>query len=211
MHFTQADNIPGIVEHGLLSRARLQALDEVSALATSGERLDREIHAISVSISAINAEMFWAKDRACGHPPWVVLLLDPSILWTQDCCFFWRNAASKEVREHSGFLGGPYGLRRIFEDVSFKWPPESHRTEAGVPHHLPTFSDAEVQVFNAIGPQRIMGAWVTDVELGGVVDGHLKRLRGFERTVFVRPFAHLKLGTSTWLVPRYLAPETPSA
>lgn len=210
MHFTHADNIPGIVEHGLLSRARLQVLDQVSALATSGERLDQEDHAISVSISAINAEMFWAKDRACGHPPWVVLLLDPSILWTQDCCFSWRNAASKEVREHRGFLGGPYGFRKIFEDVSFKWPQESHRTEVGVPDHLPTFSGAEVQVFNFIDPQRILGAWVTDAELGGVVDGHLKRLPGHERTVFVQPFVHLKLGIATWLVPADPAPHAPS-
>ncbi len=189
-----------IVKHGLLSRARLKVLDQVNALPTSKERLDQEKHAISVSISAINAEMFWAKDRSCGHPPWVVLLLDPSILWTQDCCFSWRNAASNEVREHSGFLGGPYGFRKIFEDVSYKWPPESHRTEVGIPDNLPTFSDAEVQVFNFIHPGRIIGAWVTDGELGKVVDGHLKRLPGYERTVFVRPFTHLRLGSSAWLV-----------
>jgi hypothetical protein len=68
-----------------------------------------------------------------------------------------------------------------------------------------------VQVFNAIDPQRIVGAWVTHAALGGVVDGHLKRLAGYERTVFVRPFAHLKLGTATWLVPGDPAPDAPSA
>ncbi|WP_156963980.1 hypothetical protein [Muricoccus aerilatus] len=42
--------------------------DDINAYVSSRSRLDERDDAISASISAINAEMFWVKDRDCGRP-----------------------------------------------------------------------------------------------------------------------------------------------
>nr|WP_256476570.1 DarT ssDNA thymidine ADP-ribosyltransferase family protein [Siccirubricoccus soli] len=203
MHFTQAHNLPGIVKHGLLSRARLRECDDVNAYASSQCRLDEQDGAISVSISAINLEMFWAKDRACGQPYWVVLLLDPSILWTHRCVFHRRNAATKDMRDHRGRRDGPWGFSEMFSDKHR--PPmfkgESYRAETGIPSFLPTYPDAEVQVFDPILPDLIQGAWVDQEDLAKAVQEQLDQLPGPERTTYLRPFLKFTNGHEGWLVP----------
>jgi len=106
LHFTQIQNLAGIIEHGLLPRTMLSERDDVTAWASGRHRLDGRNDAISVSISAVNARMFGAKKRESGHPHWVILLLDPCILWTHRCRFLRRSAASKEMLEHRGRLDG---------------------------------------------------------------------------------------------------------
>ncbi|NUB11505.1 DUF4433 domain-containing protein [Azospirillum brasilense] len=204
MHFTQACNLPSIVQHGLLPRAILRDLVDVDARITRENRLDGQDDAISVSIAAINAEMFWAKNRDCGHPYWVVLLLDPCILWTHSCRFFRRNAAKKRVRHHSG--RGSWSFGRMFSD---HYPPpefegESYRTETGFPDYLSTYPDAEVQVFDRILPEYIAGVWVNAAdpqELVEYVREQMDKLSGSQRPHYVRPFVEISNGYDSWLVP----------
>jgi hypothetical protein len=113
VHFTQVRNLPSIVTHGLLSREDLLT-HGLDAFVSASDRLDEKDEAISVSISAINLEMFKAKQAAWGGSAWVILLLDPSILWTHSCRFLSRNAARRAMKEHRGFFGRPLGL---FSDV----------------------------------------------------------------------------------------------
>ncbi len=211
MHFTQAPNVPDIVRFGLHSRVVLEKLDHVNALPSASERLDGSAYAVSVSISAINAEMFEAKDFRCGRPKWVVLLLDPAILWDLTCRFCWKNAASDDVKGHRGYLGGPYGFGRMFDDVSYRFERESHRTEAGYPAWLPTYSSAEVQVLDPIAPEYIRGAWVDDSELAEVVDDQLRLLPGDERMVELGPFTRYVVGQERWISSTDLLPTRSSA
>jgi len=91
--------------------------------------------------------MFMAKQQSVGHPHWVILLLDPSILWTHRCRFLSRNAGKKEIKNHRGFLGGPWGFSEIFADDG---------RPSGMPDCLPTYPDAEVEVFEPILPEMIL-------------------------------------------------------
>lgn len=200
VHFTQARNLSSIVTYGLLSRAELLARG-LDAFASDSYRLDEKADAISVSISAINWEMFKAKQKTFGRNAWIVLLLDPSILWTHNCRFCSRNAASRAMREHTGRLDGPYGFAQMFSDN----PPRpafqgsSYRTETGIPDFLTTRPDAEVQVFGPIAPDAIRHAWVDRGDLAEAVQAELNRLPGQERDVSVREFVpRFSNGYSEW-------------
>jgi len=75
VHFTQLENLPSIVTHGFLSRAEL-ALRRLNASPSDHYRIDGQNGASSFSVSAINWEMFQAKQNTVGRTHWVVLVLD---------------------------------------------------------------------------------------------------------------------------------------
>jgi hypothetical protein len=199
VHFTQVWNLPSIVTHGLLSRAELRARG-LNALARDRFRLDERDEAISVSISAINHRMFRAKQKSGERTAWIVLLLDPSILWTHRCRFNWCNAAKTEMKAHRGFLGGPWGFDQMFSEAPHpQFEGTSYRVETGIPNYLTTRPDAEVQVFEAIAPQAILHAWVDRLDLAHDVQAELNRLSGQERDVCVGEFVpRFSNGYSEW-------------
>lgn len=175
LHFTQFENLPGIVTHGFLSRADLEERG-LHAYGSSRDRLDRNDQVVSLSVSAAYQKMFIAKKRASRNPRWVFLLLDSSILWTHRCRFLFGNAGTREITRHRRYLGGPWGFSRMFagDDRS-----------PGLSRHLPTNADAEVQVFDPIPPDRILGALVDVPDIAEAVQAELDRLTGAERDVCI--------------------------
>ncbi len=193
LHFTQVDNLSSIVDHGLLSRSALEAEGNISAYASDHHRLDGHNSAISVSIAAINARMFHAKRHAVGNPYWVVLMLEPSIMWTHWCRFLRRSGASNLMKDHRGRLDGLWGFNQLFSDPMDERPRTftgiDYREETKIPPFLPTYPDAEIQVLRPIAPDLICGAWVDRPEIAQAVQNELDRLPGDERTTWVRPFS----------------------
>jgi len=210
LHFTQVYNLPGIVRRGLLSRDGIEASD-VAAYGSGRGRADGRDGAVSLSVTSVYPKMFESKRRASGHPHWVVLLLDPSILWTHRCRFCWRSAASREILDRRSYLEGPWAFGRMFADDE---PPQSYngssyRGETGIPDCLPTYPDAEVQVLNAIDPGLIVEAWVDRRDHAEEIDGLLAGLPGGERDVCIAPFGTVSNGHREWMVPlhRWREPE----
>lgn len=192
LHFTQIWNLPGIVTHGLLSRVDLNARG-LDAYGSSAYRHDRKNQAISLSISAIYPKMFMAKQQEVGHPHWVVLVLDPSILWTHRCRFLYRNAGKSELKRRTSFLGGPWGFCQIFANDG---------RLSGMPDCLPTYPDAEVQVFEPILPELILEAWVDRLDFAEAVQAELDRLPGAERHVIkCSAWPLWQSGGRAWLIP----------
>ena len=179
LHFTQAANLPGIVEHGILPRCELEK-DMYMAYASDKYRLDDNFDAVSVSISRINEAMFEAKRRKSEHDDWLVLVLSSEILWTHSCKFSWRNAARNEIRNHRGRRDGPWALDMMFS------------RRGGVDHELPmnypTDPEAEVQVLEPIAPKYILGAIVNHSRMVGPVQRALKGLLGDSPLVVVNEF-----------------------
>lgn len=189
MHFTQMANLASIVEHGLLSRGDLSRRG-LRAFGSAPYRLDDEDEAISVSISAMNNEMFNAKQNKVGRADWVFLLLDPSVLWTHHCRFCSRSAATKEIKEHRGRLDGPWGFAQMFSDSALVGGSQaaSYRAANGIADCEPTYRDAEVQVFGRIAPELIIHAWTDRLDVAERVQNELNTLPGYERDVSVQEF-----------------------
>ena len=143
-----------------------------------------------MSVSALNHQMFAAKREASGRSDWVVLSLHPSILWTHNCRFCWRNAAKKEIVDHRGRMDGAWAFDRMFADNGpQRFVGDSYRMETQIPNCLTTSSDAEIQVMEPIAPAHIIAAWVSEAALAPSVQGHLNLLDGPERDVVVQDFA----------------------
>lgn len=100
VHFTQAANLPSILRHGIVPIADAQARG-LPVQVNDALRLDNCKDASSVSIGFPNASMFY-KYR-CENPwqEWVVLLLDPAVLWLKPALFCSQNAASNAMRLQS--------------------------------------------------------------------------------------------------------------
>ncbi|WP_199555731.1 DarT ssDNA thymidine ADP-ribosyltransferase family protein [Sandaracinobacteroides hominis] len=150
-HFTPFENVRSILINGLASREILEK-HEISYVATDEMRLDGRLNGLSLSIHSINWSMFRAKklQYLCE---WAILELDSSILWTHECRFCWANAASREILKHRGFRGGPWALRKMFEDrIGIGG---SVREKYSLLDHMPTDEGAEVQVLNIISPELI--------------------------------------------------------
>ena len=95
VHFTNADNIPSIIQHGILSK---NELDNQGIFYQHNDymRLDNNLDAISLSVTFPNYRMFFLLRKAPGSK-WVVLLICPEIILSADCLFYSTNAANREM------------------------------------------------------------------------------------------------------------------
>ncbi|NTF16910.1 DUF4433 domain-containing protein [Agrobacterium rubi] len=200
LHFTQAANIPSIITHGLVSRLTLSEQD-IDGFGSARHRIDQHDDAISVSVSAFNPAMFARKRKAAGRAPWVILALDPSVLWTHRCRFFARNAASREMLDHTARLSGSWAFDRLFSNDlrHHRYTGTDYRRETNIPDRVTTRPDAEVQVFDPIAPEAIIHAWTDRADIGRAVKEELRRVPGFERDVTVAEFTpRFSNGYSIW-------------
>ncbi|MCL6608945.1 MAG: DUF4433 domain-containing protein [Geminicoccaceae bacterium] len=95
VHFTPRNNLASIGTVGLLARSELEE-SGVPYRYTDSQRLDRRREWISLSISFPNDKMFFSKRPSMlDVGDWVLLEIDPRVLWERDCLFFSTNAASK--------------------------------------------------------------------------------------------------------------------
>lgn len=168
-HFTPLPNLESILHNGLLSR---QTLDQHQApyLYTDGWRNDGRLDAVSLSIHDINRAMFASKVKT-SRCSWVILEVDASVLWTHPCRFCWTNAASSQIVNHRGFLGGPWAFDQMFTDTELSAiDPRSSRGVRQTPLHTPTRNDAEVQVLAPITPDMIRDVTLTRHEDRHIVE-----------------------------------------
>lgn len=207
LHFTQLQNLPNIIQHGILPRELLDKAD-FDAYAGAKNRLDGDDQSVSLSISAVSQKIFAAKTKGTSETDWVILFLDPSILWTSKCRFNFCNAATREMRYYRKniYIGGPWALNRMFSDEMA--PPSykgtSYREETETPSFLTTDPDAEVQVLEpeGVAPEEIIGAWACRRDLAEAVQSELNLLPGVERDVLAAEFTTISNSYSKWILPK---------
>lgn len=155
-HFTPIERLRSILHRGLLSRRFLETLPKkIRPSFPDQDRNDGYKDASCLSISFPNYRMFFSKTGRDNQHQWVVLLLDPRILWEKDCAFCHQNSRFEPVKnvplEYRKRL---VSLERMFQD----W--DSHATglryhHQQIPDNYPTHPEAEVLVFDIIPAEDI--------------------------------------------------------
>lgn len=151
VHFTRVENLPSILKHGLLSRSLAQG-QNIHQLTTDLHRYDGKLNSTSLSVSHPNEKMFYRKRMDFGpESAWVVIGLDPEILWEKECAFYKHNAADSSMRGTcvSRLKGVDAFESMFYEDVL--------RHHQGLNDDSPTDVQAEVLVFDVIEPKYIQG------------------------------------------------------
>lgn len=152
VHFTQLDNVPSILEHGLLSRRKLDKR-EIEYELNDENRFDQALGAISLSISFPNYKMFsHHRNKGCNAGVrWAVLLLRRDLLWKTKCTYHYTNAASKDFRhKRSQDLKSLKAFERMFTREI-----EGKCRDPRIPPSYTTDPQAEVLVFQWIPADRI--------------------------------------------------------
>jgi len=149
IHFTPITNLPSILEHGLLSRRDVDNLiNRSSLLVNDSLRLDGYKEAVCLSISFPNYRMFY-KYRSQDEEnldKWVVIGINPEILWKFNCAFCSHNAASNEARFiYLEERKDPRTLESLFDDYG-----DIRRATLNIPGNYTTNPQAEVLVFDSI-------------------------------------------------------------
>lgn len=165
-HYTPACNLVDILRFGILPRTELR---HSPALATVIDefRLDGKPDAVSVSLSRVNNSLLTRK-RSKIPGPWIILALSADILWTQDVEFCWADAASNDIKKHSGRRDGQWAFRQMFAG--------SAAERAALLPFQPTAPEAEVHVLGRIDQRKIVGAIVNDVGFRAEVEAVFREM-----------------------------------
>jgi len=157
-HFTRVENLDGILSHGLLARTEIEAR-EISCLYNDGYRYDGCVDAVCCSIGFPNYKMFYSLRQSQPGSEWVVVALQPCVLWEKECAFCASNAASSAVScTPLAQRKGKAAFLSLFNEIEGK--PE--RKALGLPDACPTDPQAEVLVFGNIEPRYIAGVAARD-------------------------------------------------
>lgn len=161
VHFTRVENLRSILSRGLRTRENI-ITNGIDSVFNDEHRLDGQEDSISCSIAFPNYKMFYRLQAENPHAEWVVLLLDPSLLWEKDCAFSVTNAASSGVsRIPIDERKGVKALNPLFNNIDGKTP----RRLLGIPEKYPTDPQAEVLVLEDIGVKYIEAVVTKTIEL----------------------------------------------
>jgi hypothetical protein len=142
VHFTRCENLPGILDRGLMSISTCSK-EGVAFVRNDSARRDGQPNGISLSIAFPNYLMFY-KYRMQTGADWAVLLISPSVLWEKDCAFYRHNAADARVsREPPDKMKSSQAFRDMFVEEAGAREPSLRRFD-------PSDPQAEILVFETV-------------------------------------------------------------
>lgn len=100
-HFTVLDNLPSIVQYGLLPGNHISEIGIDRAYCSDIHRLDdpegRRGRPLCFTPSGINRDMIMSKKRHYPDVEWAFISVPSSIMWTHWCEFFLRKCSKKAI------------------------------------------------------------------------------------------------------------------
>ena len=161
LHFTQLDNLPSILQQGLLCKDELNS----NAKCNDEHRLDNHTDTISVSVQHPNSPMFYKYRIQNRAVDWCVLGINPNILLQRDALFCPHNAASSEIRWKSEQeLRTPNAFESMFDELD----GQNLRQEEFLLPSDPTDVQAEILIKGNIPPSAIFAIAFTSEQAAEV-------------------------------------------
>ena len=154
VHFTRADNLESIFEHGIVPRALHSQLN-IQACYTDLDRIDNRFDASCFSFMHPNYKMFYvARERT--HLDYVVLYLDSAACCNFESAFYITNAAHCE---RNCYFAGNHKNFESLRDMFADFDDGMTRKDYGIKDYFPTDPQAEVLIFDTIPPEYIKGVF----------------------------------------------------
>ena len=151
VHFTHIANLESIVENGLISRDRVDELDE-DIVTNDKERYDGRTYTISLSIAHPNDQMFY-KYRGKDED-WCVVALKSKLLWELDCLFLKNNAADGRMsNKNDDELSNIDAFKSMYEEMD----DFDSREEQCLESYDPTDKQAEILVLDEVPIEYMLG------------------------------------------------------
>ena len=153
VHFTPEENIPSILQHGIIPREDLSA-HRINALCPDQSRSDNHLDYSSFSVSFPNYRVMYSKRH---DMKFVILCIDPRIILDfpiSDISYLPTNAANqslpKEIEDYIGFSAA----EGIFSETAYnhKTGASCQRSELNIPVKFSTDPQAEVFVRATVEP-----------------------------------------------------------
>ena len=153
VHFTPEENIPSILQHGIIPREDLSA-HRINAVCPDQSRSDNHLDYSSFSVSFPNYRVMYSKR---DDMKFVILCIDPRIILDfpiSDISYLPTNAANqslpKEIEEYIGFSAA----EGIFSETAYnhKTGASCQRSELNIPVKFSTDPQAEVFVRATVEP-----------------------------------------------------------
>lgn len=146
LHFTSVRNLSSILRNGLLSRIQLIS-KKIEYQFNDQKRYDGCLDSVCCSVSFPNSILFSVFRSVYFNRCWVVLALDPSILWEKTCYFCASNAAKKEMSYLIRYRTSSSDFEKMFAKVV----EGHHRNDIyKIDDSYPTNPKAEVVIPNGI-------------------------------------------------------------
>lgn len=171
LHFTRLSNLASILRHGLVCRGKLDG-QNVAGIVNDQYRLDGT-DAVCVSIGFPNYRMFYRYRCENPQEDWVVVVIDPSALWTLPCAFCITNAAANRVSavpiiERFGLAA----FQAMYNDFDDKI-----RANLNLKDYLPTNPQAEVLMLEGVPARYLLGVVVPNDTMKAQVAALYPRLQ----------------------------------
>ena len=156
VHFTPEENIPSILQHGIIPREDLSA-HRIDARCPDQSRSDNHLDYSSFSVSFPNYRVMYSKR---DDMKFVILCIDPRIILDfpiSDISYLPTNAANqslpKEIEDYIGFSAA----EGIFSETAYnhKTGASCQRSELNIPVEFSTDPQAEVFIRATVEPSYI--------------------------------------------------------
>ena len=170
IHFTKIGNLESILDHGLVTRDLIlpEYIDEV---CNDQLRLD-ETNGICLSISFPNYKMLYSYRFNFPESSWIILRINPAVLWEKKCLFNHTNAASKAAKSiPESKKNGSVGFNEMFSDLNGK------RSSLCIPENYTTDPQAEVIVLENIECEFIIDCVTSKIDEFNILSKEFKNLR----------------------------------
>lgn len=153
LHFTRAENLPSIMNHGLYPIGRIGEIG-ANPKVNDAYRWDGYRNGTSVSIGFPNCRMLYKCRKDYPEADWAILVINPSVLVEKNCAFCCHNAADKRISSQplAELMTVP-AFRGMYDEIEGL----ASRGEQRLKPWDPTDEQAEVLVFDVIEPQKIDG------------------------------------------------------